>query len=184
MTVVAFDSLGTLFALGDLRARMARPLQHAAALTLAGMWAPFDEIVQSVDRELAERLTELEPYEDARRAVERVRTNDAEPWVLTNGGRELTQALLDRGGLLDFVSEVRTTEEVRKYKPHPDVYGLLPGDATLVAAHAWDVVGATRAGVRGVWVDRVEQQWPLPLPEAELRASDLVSAAGLAIGPR
>jgi 2-haloacid dehalogenase len=32
----------------------------------------------------------------------------------------------------------------------------------MVAAHAWDVVGAVRAGMRGVWVNRDERTWPFP----------------------
>ena len=36
------------------------------------------------------------------------------------------------------------------------------------------------AGYRAVWVDREEQEWPLPLPEAQLRATTLVEAVKLA----
>ena len=36
------------------------------------------------------------------------------------------------------------------------------GEATLVAAHAWDVVGGARAGLRAVWVNRDERGWPFP----------------------
>ena len=178
MNVVAFDAMGTLFDLGDLRERMPRVLHHAAALTLAGEWAPLDEIVRAVDPDLAERLREVAPYEDARAALERV----DEAWVLTNGTREATERLLDRGGLRELVAQVRTVEEVRRYKPHPDVYRLLPAGATLVAAHAWDVVGARAAGYEAVWVDREEGEWPLPVGEPGKHASGLVEAVAVATG--
>jgi 2-haloacid dehalogenase len=165
--------LGTLFDLGDARERMPRVLHHAAALTLAGGWAPFDEVVRACDRELAQKLQELEPYDDAREAL----SLPEEAWVLTNGTREATERLLERTMLRGLVAEIHTVEEVRKYKPHPDVYELLPRGATLVAAHAWDVAGARAAGYRGVWVDGEEQEWPLPVGEPGLRASTLVEAA-------
>ena len=175
MSVVAFDLLGTLFDLGRLRERMPRVLHHAAALTLAGEWAPFDEVVESCDPALAQKLQELEPYDDAREALSLCE----EAWVLTNGTRKATEQLLERTVLRALVAKVHTVEDVRKYKPHPDVYALLPKDATLVAAHAWDVAGARAAGYRAVWVDRDESDWPLPLPEAELRAPTLIDAVQL-----
>lgn len=177
MSVVAFDLLGTLFDLGEARERMPKVLHHAAALTLAGEWAPFDEVVEACDPELAQKLQGLEPYDDAREALSLC---DG-AWVLTNGTRASTERLLEGAMLHALVAEIHTVEELRKYKPHPDVYALLPTDATLVAAHAWDVAGARAAGYRSVWVDREEKEWPLPLPRAELHASNLVEAAKLAV---
>ena len=173
--VSAFDALGTLFDLGELRPRMAKPLHHAAALTLAGEWRSFDEIVEAVDPELAEKLQEVDAYPDAREALERCET----AWVLTNGGAKQTRALLERGGLDDLIAEVCSVEEVRKYKPHPDVYALLPHGARLVAAHAWDVVGARSAGYDAVWVNRGDEAWPFPGIDTGDAAPNLVVAASL-----
>jgi 2-haloacid dehalogenase len=180
MLVVAFDALGTVFDLGELRDSVAfrRVLHHAAALTLAGEWAPLDELAAAVDGDLPTRLQAVQPYPEARDAFELVRAAGAEPWVLTNGTRDATERLLDRSRLF---AEVHTVEEVRAYKPHPDVYRILPERATLVAAHAWDVVGARAAGYRAVWVDREERDWPLPVGAPKLRAGDLVEAARLAV---
>jgi hypothetical protein len=49
----------------------------------------------------------------------------------------------------------------------------------MIAAHAWDVFGATRHGLNAVWIDQLEHEWPLPVTEAEHRATDLCSAATL-----
>ena len=181
MRVVAFDAMGTVFDLGDLRESVGfrRVLHHAAALTLAGEWAPFDELAKAVDPELPERLARVRAYPEAREAFEAVRAAGGEPWVLTNGTRDATEQLLDRSRIF---AEVHTVEEVRRYKPHADVYAIMPPRATLVAAHAWDVVGARAAGYHAVWIDREEREWPLPLPEPALRANDLLEAAEVAIG--
>jgi 2-haloacid dehalogenase len=175
MTVVAFDSLGTLFDLGDLSERMPRVLLHALSLTVAGEWAPLGEVAAALDPELAERLPELDAFDDARPALERVRANGDEAWVLTNGGKDSTEKLLERGGLTDLVTEIRSAEEVERYKPHPDVYRLLPTGATLVAAHAWDVLGACTSGRRGTWVNREGGKWPYSA-NPDGTASDLVGA--------
>jgi 2-haloacid dehalogenase len=178
VAVVAFDSLGTLFDLGELEERMPTVLHRAAALTLSDEWAPLAEVAQAVDAELAEQLRDLDAASDAKEALALVREAGHDVWVLTNGGRNSTLALLDANGLAALVDEVHSVDEVRRFKPHPDVYALLPAGATLVAAHDWDVAGARAAGVRAVMVER--GGWSLPLPPPELRAADLVEAARLA----
>jgi 2-haloacid dehalogenase len=88
------------------------------------------------------------------------------------------------------VPEIVTTEDVRVYKPHPAVYrravdtlGLPAERVTLVAAHAWDVVGARAAGLNGVWVERLERRWPLPVLPVP-GAADLRAAAALVLQSR
>ena len=80
-----------------------------------------------------------------------------------------------------------TTEDAGAYKPHPAPYRLaldhlgVPGPrATMVAAHAWDVVGARGAGIDAVWIDRGERLWPLPVPPVRA-AGDLLQAARLVV---
>src|SRR5206468_7688315 len=61
----------------------------------------------------------------------------------------------------DLVERVFGVDEVKAFKPDPRPYRLVLdelGDATLVAAHAWDVVGASRAGLRAVWVRSEERR--------------------------
>jgi len=184
MTVVAFDSLGTLFDLGAAGDRMPTVLQHALSLTVTGQWAPLDELASALDPKVAEALPELDPYEDASAALSRVGAGGDQAWVLTNGGLDSTRKLLERGGLADIVAEIRSAEEVERYKPQAEVYELLPEDATLVSAHAWDVIGARAAGREAVWVNRDRRAWPYAavLRPAE-EASDLVTGAALTAQP-
>jgi 2-haloacid dehalogenase len=67
---------------------------------------------------------------------------------------------------------------VQAYKPDPRPYRLVldtVGESTLVAAHAWDCVGAVHAGMQAVWVNRSERVWPFPT-EPIHAAPDLGSA--------
>ena len=57
-------------------------------------------------------------------------------------------------------------------------------DLRLIAAHAWDVVGAKEAGFDAVWVDRLEREWPFPKGRPRRIAHDLVEAADLALAKR
>lgn len=198
---VAFDANGTLFALDPVEALLGaeaaeaffeRTLHTAASLTIAGVWAPFEEVAASAlatacakleldadqDAVLA-ALKELPPVEGARDAVERA----GDCAILTNGGRETTATLVERAGLA--IGEIVSCEEVRAYKPSVTVYRHARerlGDYVLVAAHAWDVAGARAAGVRAVWVDAAERAWPLAGVEPGERASSLVEAVERALG--
>jgi 2-haloacid dehalogenase len=70
---------------------------------------------------------------------------------------------LERAGLDGYVEQVVSVEAVRRWKPAPEPYqhaaaacGVAPGRMALVAAHAWDIHGARRAGLLTSWVSRLE----------------------------
>jgi 2-haloacid dehalogenase len=69
-------------------------------------------------------------------------------------------------------------------RPYEHVLAQLAVDgsqATLIAAHAWDVVGAKQAGLGAVWVDRLEHEWPFPKGKPRRTASNLEQAAALVL---
>jgi 2-haloalkanoic acid dehalogenase type II len=173
--VVAFDALGTLFDLGELEQRISRPLHLAVAATLVGDWVPFDELLEDVDADLAQELESVDAFVDALPALEQVAERGATAWVLTNGTKSTTEQLLERSELRGLVEEVHSVEEVQKYKPHADVYALLPPGATLIAAHHWDVLGARSAGYDAIWVNRKNENWPFAA-RAPREAPDLATA--------
>ena len=180
---VVFDSMGTLFELTPVQERLGaaateawfeRTLHSAATLTAVGEFVPFSELARTTlattcaELELAAdqedvlaQLQQLPPADDARAALEACE----HAFVLTNGGREAGEGLLARAGLDNLVERVFGVDEVQAYKPDPRPYRLVldtVGDATLVAAHAWDCLGAVHAGMRAVWVNRSERVWPFP----------------------
>jgi 2-haloacid dehalogenase len=185
---VVFDALGTLFDPTPLRDRLGaaafeawfeRTLHSAAVVTILGDFVAFAELAEATLATTAEvlgldvdpadvvgELRRLPPAEDARPALEHVRDRGGRAFILTNGGREAGEELVERAGLAGLVERVFGVDEVQAYKPDPRPYRLvvdaIGGEGTLVAAHAWDVVGAVRAGMGGVWVDRHERVWPFP----------------------
>ncbi len=175
--------MGTLFDLAPLRERLGeaaaeawfqRILHSAATVTLLGEFVPFSELARTTlgttcaklaidadQDDVLAQLRQLPPADGAREALERA----DRAFVLTNGGREVGEAVVRNAGLDDLVERVFGVDEVRAYKPDPRPYRLVletVGDATLVAAHAWDVVAAVRAGLHAVWVNRDERVWPFP----------------------
>jgi 2-haloacid dehalogenase len=184
---------------GALEAWFGRMLHTAASLTLVGDFRPFREVgkstlestLQQLGADVAEAeavlqgLGELDPYPDAAEAFERLGGAGVRIATLTNGAEDHTRRLLARAKLEDAVEAVIAVDEVRAYKPHAAPYHHaaarleLPIDRiTLVAGHGWDVVGAQAAGMRAVWVERLERRWPFPTDEPA-KAPDLAGAVDL-----
>jgi 2-haloalkanoic acid dehalogenase type II len=190
---IVFDALGTLFDLGrrERSAELMRTLHHATSLTLAGEFAPLVDLARAVDPDLPAAIAEAKPYDDVEEALAVLAEVGLPAYVLTNGGADSTRELLRRGGLLDRIADVFSVDDVRRYKPDPAPYahtsraiGLAPELITLVAAHAWDVVGARNAGLEAIWVDRRDEGWPLPIEPPAHRAGDLVTAARISTAIR
>ncbi len=180
-----------------LEAWFHRVLHTTTSVTLAGDFHPFPELARPALESMLVQLDlppdgaggvlaslgELDAHPDAADAVERIAASGLRVVALTNGTRENTRKLLARAGIEHHFERVIATEDVGVYKPHPAVYGravaeleLAPPEVTLVAAHAWDVMGARAAGLDAVWVSRLERRWPLPVPQGAT-AGDLAEAA-------
>jgi 2-haloacid dehalogenase len=201
---VIFDSMGTLFRLTPLHERIGvaateawfeRILHSAATLTILGEFVPFDELARATlstmvaklglvvdEDDVFAELKRLPAAPDAHEALEHA--NRA--FVLTNGGRDGGQGLLEHAGLSRLVDRVFGVDEVRAFKPDPRPYRHVleqVGESTLVATHAWDCVGAKNAGMDAVWVQSEEQALRFPDSMPPRKAESLVEAVEIATRP-
>ena len=131
-----------------------------------------------------ERAQAMDPFPDAESALTKLRSAGLKLGVLTNSTSEAAEAALASADLRDQFEVVLGTDAVQVFKPHPRVYehavGQLPAEpreVALVAAHAWDVMGAISAGLRGAWVARGEG-WLVPVvPRPDVEGKDLHDVA-------
>ncbi len=175
----------------------ASALRDYFALSHAGDYAPLAEVLEkSLPRTLAELGAEpvdaglilgafrsLDAAPGAAEAVENLASADTKIVALTNGSESLTRGLVEGAGLAAHFSAYLSCDSIRVSKPHPRVYemakGVAEGKLWLVAAHAWDILGALRAGWRAAWVAHREQHLLTTVPEPTLRAATLAQAARL-----
>lgn len=139
----------------------------------------------SADRaELLERMVTLPPHPDAAPALELLKREGFRLAALTNGTPTALRTQMQHARLEEFFEELFSVDQVERYKPAPEPYhfaarelGVQPGQARLVAAHAWDIAGAHAAGLKTGFVARRGKVLNPAGPEPDLRAPDLLRLA-------
>jgi 2-haloacid dehalogenase len=182
-----------------LETLFAQSLRDYFALSHAGGYAPLKEVLTAGVRRLLEvhqldgsddavnevvgGLGEMDPVPGAEGAY-RSLTEAGHPIVsLTNGSEAFTRGLLERSGLDPYVSSVISCDAIEVSKPHARIYQhareQVPGLGWLVASHAWDCMGAKRAGLRTAWISSSERYWPgyFDPPDISEVSIDAVAAA-------
>jgi 2-haloacid dehalogenase len=81
--------------------------------------------------------------------------------ALTNSTLAVATDQLAHAGLADSFEQILSADTVRRLKPAPEPYqmaaermGVAIGDIRMIAAHAWDIAGALRAGCAAAFVAR------------------------------
>jgi 2-haloacid dehalogenase len=81
--------------------------------------------------------------------------------ILSNGNREMLDAVVAAAGFTDLFTHVLSVESVRKFKTAPEVYALstaafaLPASQLLfVSSNGWDAAGAAWFGHPAYWINR------------------------------
>ena len=125
-------------------------------------------------------LAKLRPFPDVPQSLRRLREAGLTLAALTNSSAPVAEAQLTYAGLRDYFEMVISADEVRHFKPAPEVYhlaarrlGLEPGQVRVVTAHDWDVTGALRAGCAAVFVARPGQVMNPFGPQPDVRGADL-----------
>jgi 2-haloacid dehalogenase len=175
-------------------------LRDGLALSAAGSPRPFTEVAEAALRVLLasqglqreddavehflEGFATLPPFPDVRPAFELLREAGIRVVTLTNGSEASTEQLLERAGLRSLVERCLSVESFGLWKPFPEPYlfaaevcRVEPSQMALVAVHAWDVLGASAAGLTAAWVSRREKLLRVLGPAPVLVGEDLVDVS-------
>jgi len=214
-TLVDIESMAPLFGqiFGDtrvLREWFGQLVMYSMTATLSGHYVDYFTLGQGLLRMLADIHRADITDDDVRRVKEGMLTMPAHPDVedaLTalrdNGFRLMTltnsppnpdgPTPLEHAGLDRFIERQFSVDACRAYKPAPAVYRhvchaleVAPVECMMVAAHAWDTLGAQSAGFSSALITRTGNA-PLPvegLPQPTLIANDLGELAGRLIESR
>jgi 2-haloacid dehalogenase len=152
-------------------------LQSALVATVTGVYSDFGAVGAAALDMTAERqgirlseedrgsilggMRELPPHPEVPAALDLLRDAGLRLAALTNNTAEVAEAQLANAGLSDRFEKILSADTVRRLKPAPEPYraaaralGVETSQVRLVAAHAWDVIGAMRAGCAAAFVAR------------------------------
>ena len=195
---VVFDLNGTLLDPARLGpAALDRAILSAMTLNHVGEYRPFPELLRAAvaterpgDADAAlEAAASMPAYPEAAAALDLLAEAGLRLAVLTNSPTETAERGLRAAGLRDRFAHVVGTDQVGVFKPDARVYrhglatiGAEPGEATMVAAHWWDLRGARAVGMRVAWVGRGEGALSALLPDPDASGADLLATAMMIAG--
>lgn len=111
--------------------------------------------------ELMELYLNLDPYADAKPALERIKSGGFKTALLSNGAPTMLTAVVNRTHMTALLDAVFSVEERGVFKPHPSVYqlaverlGIGSAHVCFVSGNAWDLAGAAAFGFQTAWINR------------------------------
>jgi len=162
---------------GVRRAWFLQVLQSALVATVTDAYSDFGTIGGAALEMVAERegldlseedkqeilggMRELPPHPEVAESLGRLREAGVRLATLTNSTQQVAEAQMENSGLRDYFEQILSADSVKRLKPAPEPYrmaaeslGVEAGQVRFVAAHAWDVAGAMRAGCAAAFVAR------------------------------
>lgn len=124
------------------------------------------DLPESEREAILETYHELAVFDDVREGIEALRESGIETYVLSNGNPEMLASMVDHAGIEDLVTDTISADEIEVYKPNVELYrhgaartGTPIDRIAHVSALFYDVLGASHAGMTGVWLDRGKVPW-------------------------
>ena len=130
------------------------------------------------------QIRALPPHPDVAEALSLLQNAGVRLATLTNSTLEVARAQLDYAELSGYFEHILSADTVKRLKPALEPYqhaaaelGVPTSGLRLIAAHAWDVAGAKRAGCKTAFVARPGKVLdPLAL-QPDMTGRDLLGVA-------
>ena len=115
---------------------------------------------------LVKKYQNLPVYKDVVASLESLSgRSDLQLYALTNGPHEDVEKLFHDNGIDQYIRDIISADEIRKYKPDPSIYRHFvertqgkADESYLVSGNAFDILGAVNFGMKGIWIRRSETQ--------------------------
>ena len=142
------------------------------------------ELADDDKEAVAVQLRRLPAHPEVAGALRRLRDAGLRLAALTNSTEEVARAQLEHAGLISLFELVLSADTVGRLKPAREPYlmaaerlGVGVGEVRLIAAHAWDVAGAARAGCATAFVARPGKVLDPQVERPEIIGADLAEVA-------
>jgi 2-haloacid dehalogenase len=107
------------------------------------------------------KITQLPPHPEVAESLAKLKQGGYTIAALTNSTQEVAEKQLHNAGLAQYFDKILSADTVKRLKPAKETYqmaaqafGVETKDICLIAAHAWDIAGALRAGCSAAFIAR------------------------------
>jgi 2-haloacid dehalogenase len=143
------------------------------------------DLSEGEQERLVEEYQNLQPFPDVIPGIKALESKAYTLVAFSNGVEATARTLLDQAGVLEHLHGVISVDDVKTFKPDPEVYhylarrlGTEPSEIWLVSSNPFDVIGAKAAGLAAAWIQRKPDArfdpWEI---EPDLVAPDLKALA-------
>ena len=116
---------------------------------------------QQTKDELINAYSTLPIFDDVESSLSMLKRAGFRIFALSNGSANTVELLLNNANISSYFLDVVSVDELKSYKPNPDVYrhfltraDALRESAWLVSSNPFDVIGAIAYGMRAAWIKR------------------------------
>ena len=189
--VIIFDAYGTLFDVNSAAKKCKNKigekwepfsnywrttqLEYTWLRSLMGRHQDFWEITEEsldksmkifkIDRSMKDELLDLykvlSTFPEVKETLKKLKEKNYKLAILSNGTPSLLKELVSSNNLESIFDDVLSIEEVKIYKPHPNVYNIPikkyqieKNQFAYLSSNTWDVSAAGNFGFNAVWVNR------------------------------
>jgi 2-haloacid dehalogenase len=110
---------------------------------------------------LMDRYRTLPAYPDVKAGLDAVTQEGFRLYAFSNGSAAAVTQLLEHAGIDDYFIDVVSVDEVKSFKPDPEVYrhflkraGARAEESWLISGNPFDAAGALSVGMQAAWVRR------------------------------
>jgi 2-haloacid dehalogenase len=119
------------------------------------------ELSDATRQQLLTDYLKLPAFSDVLPALETLKSSGCKLLAFSNGVESSLRTLLGNAGVLSYFEGVVSVDDIKTFKPNPDVYdyfvsrgGRSSEDTWLVSSNPFDVIGAKSAHLKAAWVKR------------------------------
>ena len=116
---------------------------------------------QKAKDELINAYNNLSTFHDVESSLAILNSTGFRIFALSNGSANTVELLLNNANIRSYFLDIVSVDEIKSYKPNPDVYShfltraeALRENSWLISSNPFDVIGAVSYGMRAAWIKR------------------------------
>lgn len=129
-------------------------------------------------------IKSLQTYPDVIKGLQLLKENGFRLITLTNSPDSALKEQLKNSNLTDYFEQTLSIDAIEKYKPAAETYlwaakklAVQPQEMLMIAAHGWDLAGASHAGLATGFIAREGQSLYTLSSKPNFEANDILAMA-------